>query len=186
MIFQSNFNGIWWIEFNIRALVLLNLLNSLRKRDKKCSTSLAFYLISPTRVIYSIKHKHSCKILFIVYHSLFVYWRWRHVGNTKQFKNISRYVILNKLTLRYRMSCNSERLLWLSLRSMIFIPFYAWRSPNHWRLRLKTEGQKVCWWYEPVHEIINNVVCATSKASDQAAHAVWSEPLLVAWVFYDC
>ena len=24
--------------------------------------------------------------------------------------------------------------------------------------------------YEPVHEISNNVVCATSKASDQLAH----------------
>ena len=24
--------------------------------------------------------------------------------------------------------------------------------------------------YEPVHEISNNVVCATSKASDQPAH----------------
>ena len=24
--------------------------------------------------------------------------------------------------------------------------------------------------YEPVHEILNNVVCATSKASDQPAH----------------
>ena len=24
--------------------------------------------------------------------------------------------------------------------------------------------------YEPVHEICNNVVCATSKASDQSAH----------------
>ena len=31
---------------------------------------------------------------------------------------------------------------------------------------------------EPVHEISNNVVCATSKA--------WSEPLLVAWEVYDC
>ena len=41
--------------------------------------------------------------------------------------------------------------------------------------------------YEPQNEISNNVVCATSKASDQPAHsAVWSEPLLVAWIFYDC
>ena len=24
--------------------------------------------------------------------------------------------------------------------------------------------------YEPVHEVFNNVVCATSKASDQPAH----------------
>ena len=35
--------------------------------------------------------------------------------------------------------------------------------------------------FEPVHEISNNVVCATSKASDQPAICiVWSEPLLVA------
>ena len=43
---------------------------------------------------------------------------------------------------------------------------------------------------EPQHEISNNVVCATSKGSDQPAHtcsirADWSEPLLVAWIFYD-
>ena len=40
---------------------------------------------------------------------------------------------------------------------------------------------------EPRHEISNSLVCATSKGSDQPAHRpVWSEPLLVAWVFYDC
>ena len=33
---------------------------------------------------------------------------------------------------------------------------------------------------EPMHEITNNVVCATS------IRAVWSEPLLIAWVYYDC
>ena len=32
--FQSNLNIIWWIESYIRAFVLMNLLNSLRKRDK--------------------------------------------------------------------------------------------------------------------------------------------------------
>ena len=36
-------------------------------------------------------------------------------------------------------------------------------------------------YYEPVHEISNNVVCATSKASDQPAHTrSLIEPLLVA------
>ena len=34
---------------------------------------------------------------------------------------------------------------------------------------------------EPGHDISNNVVCATSKVSDQPAH----KPLLVARVFYD-
>ena len=31
----------------------------------KCSASLAFYLFSPTRLINSIKHEHSCKVLFV-------------------------------------------------------------------------------------------------------------------------
>ena len=35
---------------------------------------------------------------------------------------------------------------------------------------------------EPWHESSNNVVCSTSKASDQPAH---TEPLLVTWIFYD-
>ena len=48
----------------IRALVLLNLLNSLRKRDKMLG-KLAFYLFSPTRLINSIKHEHSCKIFYL-------------------------------------------------------------------------------------------------------------------------
>ena len=47
-----------------RALVSLNLLNSLRKRDKM-QASLAFYLFSPTRLIKSIKHELSCKIFHI-------------------------------------------------------------------------------------------------------------------------
>ena len=39
---------------------------------------------------------------------------------------------------------------------------------------------------EPRHKISNNVICATSKDSDQPVHTVWSEPLLVAWIFYAC
>ena len=42
---------------------------------------------------------------------------------------------------------------------------------------------------EPWHEISNNVVCGTSKASDKHAHmhcTVRSEPLLVTWIFYEC
>ena len=40
--------------------------------------------------------------------------------------------------------------------------------------------------FEPWHEISNNVVCTTSKASDQPAHtrSLITEPLLVAWVFW--
>ena len=51
------------IESNIPALVLLNLLNSLRKKDKMLGKPhiLSFF---PTRLINSIKHEHSCKILY--------------------------------------------------------------------------------------------------------------------------
>ena len=43
-----------------------------------------------------------------------------------------------------------------------------------------------CKIHEPWHEISNNVVCATSKSSDQPdLHTVWSEPLLVIWIFYN-
>ena len=40
---------------------------------------------------------------------------------------------------------------------------------------------------EPVHEISNNVVVRPAKPQiSLRIRAVWSEPLLVAWVFYDC
>ena len=51
-------------ESNILALVLLNLLNSLQKRDKMLDKRQILSL-SPTRLIKSIKHEHSCKILYI-------------------------------------------------------------------------------------------------------------------------
>ena len=39
---------------------------------------------------------------------------------------------------------------------------------------------------EPRHEISNNVVCATSKGSDQLRIcAVCLESLLVAWIYYE-
>ena len=34
------------------------------EKEIKCSTSLTFYLFSPTRLINSIKHEHSCKIFY--------------------------------------------------------------------------------------------------------------------------
>ena len=36
------------------------------KKEIKCSASLTFYLFSPTRLINSIKHEHSCKILYLL------------------------------------------------------------------------------------------------------------------------
>ena len=41
--------------------------------------------------------------------------------------------------------------------------------------------------YEPVHEISNNVDVPPAKPQiSLCIRAVLSEPLLVAWVFYDC
>ena len=46
--------------------------------------------------------------------------------------------------------------------------------------------------YEPVHEISNNVVCAMWYVQPAKAQislricTVWSEPLLVALIFYEC
>ena len=45
---------------NIRTPVLLIVLNTLRKKDKKSSASLAFYLFSSTGLTNSIKHEHPC------------------------------------------------------------------------------------------------------------------------------
>ena len=52
------------IESRIRAPVLLNLLNSLRKRGKMLDKP-SIYLVSITRLINSIKHEHSCNILYL-------------------------------------------------------------------------------------------------------------------------
>ena len=67
-VLQSSHRGrksrLFNFKSNIRAPVLLNLLNSLRKRDKMLDKS-RIYLFSPTRLINSIKHEYSCKILYL-------------------------------------------------------------------------------------------------------------------------
>ena len=64
MRFQRYLNVIRYIESNIRALVLLNSLNLLQKRDKRLGKP-HIYLFSQTRLISSIKHEGSCKILYV-------------------------------------------------------------------------------------------------------------------------
>ena len=59
-----NFNVMWYIESNIRAPVLLNLINSLRKSVKILGKP-RIYFFSPTPSINSIKQEHSCKILYV-------------------------------------------------------------------------------------------------------------------------
>ena len=48
------------------AHVLLNLLNELGKREKKCEACRAFYLFFATNLINSIIQEQGCKILFII------------------------------------------------------------------------------------------------------------------------
>ena len=53
------------MESNIRALVLLNLLNSFRKRDKMLGKPRISSLLSKSFNKFNKKNEHSCKILFI-------------------------------------------------------------------------------------------------------------------------
>ena len=61
------------------------------------------------------------------------------------------------------------------------VPGYAWK------IKVTTGDEHCILVFEPVHEISNNVVCATSKASDQPAH---TRSLIRAFarrfLFYDC
>ena len=54
--------------------------------------------------------------------------------------------------------------------------------------KLALAGKALTWTYEPRHEISNNVVCATSKASDQPAHTrslirAFASRLNILWLF---
>ena len=56
---------------------------------------------------------------------------------------------------------------WMSQRPL-FYEVRKWRQP--WLLEcIKAGDGLTCITFEPVHAIFNNVVCATSKASDQPA-----------------
>ena len=44
---------------------IIEFIKIVAKKAIKCSASLTFYRFSPTRLINSIKHKHSCKILYL-------------------------------------------------------------------------------------------------------------------------
>ena len=59
-------------ESDIRAPVLLNLLNLLQKRDKMLDISRILSLFL-TCLINSIKHEHKCKILYMSNHLSFSY-----------------------------------------------------------------------------------------------------------------
>ena len=68
----NNVALIIFMSYNKLNLTFVLLCNSLRKIDK-CSTSLAFYRLAITRLIKSIKHEHSCKILYISYKTQAIY-----------------------------------------------------------------------------------------------------------------
>ena len=67
------------IESNICAHVLLNLLNLLRKRNKILGKPRILSL-SPTSLINSIKHEHSCKILYVLIQDTVLIKIMTHVG----------------------------------------------------------------------------------------------------------
>ena len=92
-------NVIWSIESNIHAPVLLNSLNLLPKRDK-CLTSLTFYLFSSTRLINSIKHEQSCKILSVDAKITFNnHFSWRKAGFHTPVHNKKNIVYWTKNTI---------------------------------------------------------------------------------------
>ena len=80
----------------------------------------------------------------------------------------------------YRETCNREIISQRKLREMtnVQLPMISLPPPPHPLLPhnlyciLDTISTHACTIskYEPPHEISNNVVCATSKASDQPAH----------------
>ena len=60
---------------------------------------------------------------------------------------------------------NSTRRFFLAHKTQVWIDGYE----NNYNFTLKTMIYNVSI-YEPRHEISNNMVCVTSKASDQSAH----------------
>ena len=57
---------------------IIEFINLVGEKEIKCLASLAFYLFSPTCLISSIKHEHSCKILYTIL-SVNVTLEWREI-----------------------------------------------------------------------------------------------------------
>ena len=70
----------------------------------------------------------------------------------------------------------------------IFVDYEYWNTTSQYNVKAEITVVKFLFnAYEPVHEISNNVVCATSKASDQPAHTrSLIRPLLVPLISYEC
>ena len=64
-LIKCDFSVIWLIKTCIRAPVLLNLLNCWEKTIR-CSAQPCILSFSPTYLINSIIHEHSCKILYVM------------------------------------------------------------------------------------------------------------------------
>ena len=105
--------------------------------------------------------KGSCNKPYRSIVSIFLTWHLMQKGYIKQSENICSYLH----TLGDQCS--------------------QYESPTY--LTLTFDSKDISLIYEPQHEISNNVVCATKKSQiSLRVRAVWSEPLLVAWIFYDC
>ena len=75
------------------------LLNSLRKRDKMAAR-LTFYRFSPTRLINSIKHEHSCKILYVLNSHMLEFLN--HNAFTRSIGSLRSWIRLVKHTLQIK------------------------------------------------------------------------------------
>ena len=71
------------------------------KKEIKCSTSLAFYLFSSTRLINSIKHEHSCKIHNLQFFSHIFLSGWMRLFFRSLNTWISGFLNFRALTLLY-------------------------------------------------------------------------------------
>ena len=81
-----------------------------------------------------------------------------------QEKRLHLFVSLNKTARSLGRRLNNRHI------SLVFKQFHWDPMKKHFSLSVLTHCVSDATPYEPVHEISNNVVCTTSKASDQPAH----------------
>ena len=58
----------------------------------------------------------------------------------------------------------------IAMKSLSVLRLFILSAVQHFIIAMTVNKEKISLNYEPVHEISNNVACATSKASDQTAH----------------
>ena len=126
--------------------------------------------------------KRTISLRYLSNQRVYIVWKMRKI-------NFNCVLLSLGLTFTQRREGIILLLYWLKHRDMCHTLFTAWRQPPLVSLIAQIfcskynyllEACRVVWVYslsfpwgiifEPVHEISNNVVCGTSKASDQPAH----------------